>query len=238
MNRIQHLLSPQPVPRSRWGVPAGFLVILGSGAMLLAQARPTEIPKKQPMAVTEEATPARGSNRRIWDDSDGVKRSYHKQVSLFGKVTETYTENGQPKPIDGNVRAWIQQVQTAVPSLPPEPPSPPTPPAPPAWQDTTVFKEALQQAQSDGRMKALLGAPLVQGTDVHGLMHTWGPSDIHSLWGILPSGSKADLKIPVSGPNGSAILHVSGRRMSGPWRFSKLDLVPAQGDSLNLLKPR
>lgn len=252
MERIQHLLSPSTPARFRWSLPLGMAVILGSGALLLAQTgKPASKPTTGP-TLQEDRHMALGSNRVITDDSDGIQRVYHKRTSLLGTVTESYTENGQAKPIDAQVRTWLNRVNTPpppppVPPLPaappapagfPAPPAPPAPPDVPSLRDTPVCQAALDQAQRDGRLQALLGQPLVVGTDVKGSMTTWGPGDVHSLFGLLSSGSKAELRIPVSGPKGSAVLHAKARLRQDTWTFSKLEASPSTGGALNLLPSR
>lgn len=277
MNRIQHLLSPPPPPRFRWSLPAGALVILGSGALLIAQANRPAV--SQP--VKAEGTPASpnlapGSSRLISDDSDGVRRVYRKGVSLFGKVTETYTEDGRTKPIDADIRQWIdhqargaaeagakaetearkaerearkaevemrnaeseaRRAEAALKGVdaPPPPPAPPAPPEPPTLKESAPCRQALAQAQGDTRLQALLGSPIAVGSEIKGSMTSWGPGDVQAFFGLLPTGSKAELQIPVSGPKGSATLHASGKLVRDTWTFSRLEAVSAQGHRLNLL---
>lgn len=75
--------------------------------------------------------------------------------------------------------------------------------------DNAAYRAAVQMAERDPRVAALLGSPIA----TEGLE---GPSHIDD--------QTADLSIPLAGPKGSARLHAVGQRKAGAWQFSVLTL--------------
>lgn len=225
MNRIQHLLSPPAPPRFRWGLPAGILLLLGSGALVLAQANRT-VPAQPPAKAAGSPAPLNlspGSSCVVSDDSDGVLRVYRQRRSLLGKLSETYTENGQSRPIDPAVRQWVErQVRLGAEAG--------------ARAEAEARRAEAEAGRSeDARLQSLLGSPIAIEGEVRGSMSTWGPGDANSFFGLLPAGSKTELRIPLAGPKGRATLHATGRLREATWSFSRLEVVPAQGHRVNLL---
>lgn len=218
MQRVKRLLSPDVPHRLRWSVPAGLLAVLCSGALLAAQvdasaagSKPTAVP------VAHWWNYVGNSVEFLTPGPDGL-RDYHRWVDLSGKVNETYTVNGRPVTIDAGVRQWLAERQRELPvpprpplpSMPPPPPPPPLaamPPPPPP--PPMAYRAAVQLAQRDPRLVAMLGSPItVEGMD--------GRSHVDDR--------TADLMIPLSGPKGTTHLHAVGRRQGNVWRFSSLQI--------------
>ena len=60
------------------------------------------------LRATTEGALAAGDFREIRDRRFGMRRFYRASVDAQGRVVEGYWEDGQPRPIDSDVRRWIE----------------------------------------------------------------------------------------------------------------------------------
>jgi hypothetical protein len=88
------------------------------------------------------------------------------------------------------------------------------------------YKHAVAAAQANGEVKTLLGEPISEGMLPSGNINLDG------------SGGRADLSIPISGPKGSATIHVAGTKESGRWNYSRLEVVPSGNGKPIDLRPQ
>ena len=117
-----------------FSVPLGALLLLGSHALFATQTRGIQVE----MSSNGPLTP--GTYREVTDsDGHGTQRQYRISKDAQGRLSESYSENGQPKPVLAAVRAWLRDEKTlmappAAPEIPPvpSPPAPPVIPVPPA----------------------------------------------------------------------------------------------------------
>lgn len=87
------------------------------------------------------------------------------------------------------------------------------------------FQEAMRRASSNPQLIASLGQPIRSGWMIGGSTMTNG------------SVSASELRIPVSGPKGRAVLHVAGTRPPGqPWQYQQLTADLPGGARVDLLK--
>lgn len=85
-------------------------------------------------------------------------------------------------------------------------------------------RHALELAQADPAAVAALGKPLETGMKFSGSLQTENAN------------GSADLKIPVSGPNGSGQLYIKGERQADRWTYSLIELsIDASGQRIDLL---
>lgn len=244
MQRITRLLSNIPrsgaPSRARWRIPAAIAVIVVSGTVLATQ-----------VGVTGHTLPG----LRIESSTDGVlrpgdvrvitatgldgKREYRVAIDTQGRLVESYKEDGQPRPIDPHVRAWIAEAtRLSVPPPPPVPPVPPVPPAPPFAHgvmppppappalpdapppppdiaDSAAFKSLMRLVAADPGVVAKLGSPVVLASNaIHGHI------DIDN--GAAPDGD-ADLDFVLSGPKGRVDAHVDAQLDEGQWSMDRVD---------------
>ena len=93
-------------------------------------------------------------------------------------------------------------------------------------KSSDAYIGALARARSSPAAVAALGAPIKEGFFVLGNIRVGGNS------------GRATLQIPVSGPKGSATLHVDSDKTDGAWHFRQLVLVVDQtGEQIDLLAP-
>lgn len=110
-----------------------------------------------------------------------------------------------------------------VPELPaeiPPPPAPPAPPEPPAGsslEKLEIFKEIQTRLTHDARVTQMLGSPLQIA------QHGEGRIYIKEFWFELGQ-SEARLSLPVTGPLGTATLHLHALRPDHTWQFKRLSL--------------
>ena len=229
MQRISRLLSGPP-SRLPWRVPVGLLVLLGSGGLLAMGIGVSQ--HKLPGVRIESSTDGKlapGDFREITADGFDKQRYYRISMDRQGHIIEVYKEDQQPRPIDGNVRAWLSDVTTlSAPPPPPDvpaPPPPPTmalpplPPPPPSITDSNAFKDLLHTVAMDNRVVATLGSPVNVASDaVDGSL---------DLSGSHNADGEANLSFVLTGPKGHAHVHVSGERHAGVWQVSSLEVGPA-----------
>lgn len=110
LQRITRLLAA-PSSNPHWRVPAFLGALTIFGALLLTQVGMGggQLPDLQVSASTSgELGP--GDFRQITANENGVVRVYRLRVDAHGALRETYTVNGQERPIDADVRAWLATV--------------------------------------------------------------------------------------------------------------------------------
>lgn len=171
------------------------------------------------------------------------ERVYRITKDAEGRSHESYTENGQAKPVDEVVRRWAEATIQAshrsapVPPEPPIPPVPPLPPTPPAFGKSETGQTFLRAIENDPRLANLLGSPLSVDELTRGSVTTWAPGEPHGFHLFSPTGgAKADVLASIHGPKGSAHLRAIGERKGTAWTFSRLEAQPSQGGArLNLL---
>jgi len=82
-----------------------------------------------------------------------------------------------------------------------------------AIKSSDAYQGALTRAQADARVVAALGSPVEGGLLVTGNINVSG------------STGHADLSIPISGPNGSAMIYAAADKSAGQWQYTTLDVV-------------
>ena len=91
---------------------------------------------------------------------------------------------------------------------------------------TSLAQEAIARATQDSRVTSVLGSPVRAGRLASG-----GIKTDETGW------SEGELKIPLSGPLGSAVLHVVAGRGDGAWLISTLDVtLEKEAQPVNLLR--
>jgi len=89
---------------------------------------------------------------------------------------------------------------------------------------TDVYKDALEKVRNDQRVVAALGQPINPGFWVTGNV------DANNQKGT------ASFDFPVSGPNGSAKVHVVAQTEGRKWEYSELVVTPSNGQPINVLE--
>ena len=77
-------------------------------------------------------------------------------------------------------------------------------------KNTTPYKVAVQEAETDQRIIELIGEPIEPGWWVSGSTETSGGK------------GSADLMIPVSGPNGKMTIYVEAKKTAGEWTYETI----------------
>jgi Cytochrome oxidase complex assembly protein 1 len=95
-----------------------------------------------------------------------------------------------------------------------------------AIRSSDVFTESLSYAKASPNVRAALGEPIEAAYFVSGSISVHGES------------GNAELEIPISGPKGSATIHVVAKKVDGKWVYSKLEVEPKMGGRINLLTER
>ena len=92
-------------------------------------------------------------------------------------------------------------------------------------KSSDVYKEAVANAKANTSVVEVLGLPIEEGLFVSGNINVSGTS------------GRADLSIPISGPNGKATLFVVATRTAGNWNFSTLVVeFKKSGTQISLLE--
>lgn len=86
------------------------------------------------------------------------------------------------------------------------------------------YKYALEQINSDEEITSILGAPIEQDGMMQGSLN-WTNGD-----------GKADMKIPVTGPNGSGILYINASSVDDNWTYHEIRLDIKDIESIDLLE--
>ena len=240
MRRVRHLLSAAPA-RPDWRWPGVLLLLLCTGTLLAMQVVPPAtllVNLRFEASSQGELTP--GNFREYTASYMGAKqRRYRIAMDASGQVQESYTEDGQDRPIDDGVRAWLKKVtvmnagtpeETHDDALPLPPPLPPLPPlpllVPPHPSDSDEFKLLIASLAADPQVVARVGQPVtLERKSFHGRIHVWGSRDFH-LWGIDdPVGGKADFTATFSGPDGRVTVAWSGKTVAGNWKADTMTLA-------------
>ena len=92
-------------------------------------------------------------------------------------------------------------------------------------KSSDVYKEAVANAKANSSVVEVLGSPIEEGLFVSGNINVSGTS------------GRADLSIPISGPNGKATVFVVATRTAGNWNFSTLVVeFKESGTQISLLE--
>jgi len=92
-------------------------------------------------------------------------------------------------------------------------------------KSSDVYKEAVETAKANTSVVEVLGSPIEEGLFVSGNIN------------VSDTSGRADLSIPISGPNGKAILFVVATREAGNWNFSTLVVeFKKSGTQISLLE--
>ncbi len=92
-------------------------------------------------------------------------------------------------------------------------------------KSSDVYKEAVANTKANSSVVEVLGSPIEEGLFVSGNINVSGTS------------GRADLSIPISGPNGKATVFVVANREAGNWNFSTLVVeFKESGTQISLLE--
>lgn len=91
-------------------------------------------------------------------------------------------------------------------------------------KSTDVYREAVRRAQSNPQVIAVLGSPVEPKWWVLGSIN------------VTTEGGKADLSIPIEGPEGDARIHAEATRERRQWRFTSLVVKPERGEPIDLMR--
>jgi len=113
VQRVARLLVGAPVRISRRAV--GGLVLMACGGTVLAAE--LELPRDALVDLRIDATAAGplrpGTFREITAESFHGHRYYRGSMDQRGQLSEVFVENGRVMPIDGDVRAWLDELAAA-----------------------------------------------------------------------------------------------------------------------------
>jgi len=85
------------------------------------------------------------------------------------------------------------------------------------------YQKALRRAQNDPRVIAALGTPVKAGFFVSGSIN------------VKNHDGDAKLDIPISGPKGTAKLHVTATKTAGRWYYNRMFVMPKNGQEIDLM---
>lgn len=195
MQRVTRLLSGPP-SRRKWGALIGLGALTVSGVLALTQIGMAggQFPDLMVRASTDGPL-GPGDYREI--SANDRQRFYRGSKDAQGRLTETYSEAGQAKPIDAGVRGWIEQVS--------QPPVIPTAPEYPRIEDMADFKALIAAIGASPDVAARLGAPVTMTSKQAG-----GNVQLQDAEG------HADIRVELSGPRGiatvAAVADMSGHK--------------------------
>lgn len=87
-----------------------------------------------------------------------------------------------------------------------------------------AYQAAMTRARQDPALIAAIGTPIEEGWRVSGKISENNQT------------GRADLTIPLSGPNGRATLHLRASKSAGAWKFSDLQVkIDSTNQQINLL---
>lgn len=232
MQRITRLISGSPLSgppsRGRTAARIGLVVLLAAGVLVVAQAGISGSRPDLHISSTTDGVLGPGDVREITANGLDKQRTYRASVDAQGRLTEVYREDGQVRPIDGRVRAWVTEVSrlSAPPPLPPLPGAPPAPPAPPALHalpappepppppevaESVVFQSLLRVVAADPGVIAKLGSPVVLASkDVDGYINMVDDDTPHAS-------ADLDVSFALRGPKGQASVQVDAQLDDGQW---------------------
>ena len=90
-------------------------------------------------------------------------------------------------------------------------------------KSSDAYKEGLARAQASAAVTEALGTPIAPGWFTSGSVSVTGGS------------GEAHLEIPVSGPKSKGTIYVEATKSAGEWSYSKLEVVTASGERIDLL---
>ena len=94
-----------------------------------------------------------------------------------------------------------------------------------SMKSTDAYREAVERATQNEAVQAALGTPITPGFLVSGSFNVSGSS------------GRANLAIPISGPQGKATIHAVATRSAGEWNFDTLVVkIRATGERIDLLE--
>jgi Zn-dependent protease with chaperone function len=108
LERVSRLLVGAPAPVLRTRGRMGVLAIGGVLATQLALPRDVLIDLRVDASTTGPLKP--GTYREITVDAFRMQHHYRGSMDERGRVREIYEEDGEPRPIDPGVRAWIDEL--------------------------------------------------------------------------------------------------------------------------------
>jgi len=205
MKRITRLLSVPP-SRGRWGALALLGAIAVAGGLLAAQVGLAGGYLPDLEVKASKAGPlGPGDYREIQANGLDKRRFYRESIDKSGRRTETYSENGKPHAIDGEVRSWLAAVGRMT-IAPPEPQIP-------DMSASREYHAFVATLSTRPELVARLGAPAAPtGRPPNGNFH---------LDGTFGS---ADLSIEMVGPKGAAVAEVEADMANGKWTVRSLEL--------------
>jgi len=90
-------------------------------------------------------------------------------------------------------------------------------------KSSDAYKEGLARAQASAAVTEALGTPIAPGWFTSGSVSVTGGS------------GEARLEIPISGPKSKGTIYVEATKSAGEWSYSKLEVVTASGERIDLL---
>lgn len=91
-----------------------------------------------------------------------------------------------------------------------------------AIKSSEPYTESLRRAQADPAVIADLGEPIQPGWFVQGNIN------------LRNNDGDADLNYTIGGPEGSAVVDVSGTKTDGVWDYDKMNVRTSQGNKIDL----
>ncbi len=85
------------------------------------------------------------------------------------------------------------------------------------------YTDSLARAQTNGELRSTIGDPVDASIFVQGSIK------------LNNDDGNADLNYSVSGPNGTATVHVTGTKSGGNWDYSRMDATTEDGTKIDLL---
>jgi hypothetical protein len=94
-----------------------------------------------------------------------------------------------------------------------------------SFRNSDVCAQALARAQADPQVVAGIGQPLKAGWLITGDINVYGSS------------GRADVSIPIIGPNGKGKIYAVARKTAGVWEFETLQVeVQGRPERIDLLR--
>jgi len=205
MQRITRLLSVPP-SRGRWGALALLGALTVAGGLLAAQIGLAGgyLPDLEIEASTHGLL-GPGDYRQIRANGLDKRRFYRESIDANGRRTETYSENGRPHAIDGEVRRWLAAVDRMTIA----------PPAPqiPDMGMSREYEAFVAALAARPELVARLGTPAAPtGRPPNGNFHLDGVN------------GSADLSIEMVGPRGHATVAVQADMTDRVWTVRSVQL--------------